>query len=151
MISATSIRSKLYNIAQKENIAFQIIVVRYLHERLLYRLSVSKYAGYFYLKGGNFIYAMQGLLTRPTVDIDFLARNIPNDLNEIAGIFKEIISIKFDDAVVFDRENINAQTITENSEYSGIRLSFPASFDTIRQNIQIDIGFGDEIVPKSQK
>lgn len=68
MISASSIRLKLYNIAIKKNIAFQVIAVRYFHERLLYRLSISEYAKHFYLKGGNFIYAIQGLLTLPTVD-----------------------------------------------------------------------------------
>lgn len=59
MISVASIRSRLFNIAQKEKIAFQVVATRYLHERFLYRLSVSEYASCFYLKGGNFIYALQ--------------------------------------------------------------------------------------------
>ena len=109
MISSASIRSRLYNIAQKENIAFQVIVVRYFHERFLYRLSVSEHGRHFYLKGGNFIYALQGLLTRPTVDIYLLGHNIPNDLSEITEVFKNILVIDCDDAVHFDQKQIKEQ------------------------------------------
>ncbi|MGJ7030875.1 nucleotidyl transferase AbiEii/AbiGii toxin family protein [Niabella hirudinis] len=151
MISATSIRSRLFNIAQKEEIAFQVVVTRYLHERFLYRLSVSKYAGHFYLKGGNFIYALQGLLTRPTVDIDLSGQNTSNDPKELQQVFQEILSVSCDDAVKFDEEKITTEQITENSEYGGIRLFFPAAFDTVKQRIQIDIGFGDKITPKPVK
>ncbi len=151
MISAASIRSRLFNIAQKEKIAFQVVVTRYLHERFLYRLSVSKYAPYFYLKGGNFIYALQGLLTRPTIDIDLSGQNIANDTIELQKVFKDILSVACDDAVKFNTATIEAQSITENSEYGGIRLFFPASFDTVRQRIQIDIGFGDKVTPRPMK
>lgn len=151
MISVTSIRARLFNIAQKEKIAFQVVVTRYLHERFLYRLSVSRYAPYFYLKGGNFIYALQGLLTRPTIDIDFSGQHITNDIIELQEIFKEILAITCEDAVKFNTGAIKAQAITENSAYGGIRLFFPASFDTIKQKIQIDIGFGDKVTPKPMK
>ncbi|ANH81691.1 hypothetical protein A8C56_12480 [Niabella ginsenosidivorans] len=148
MISASSIRSKLYNIAIKKNIAFQVIAVRFFHERLLYRLSISEYAKHFYLKGGNFIYAIQGLLTRPTVDIDLSGNKIPNEIKDLEKIFKEIAGIACDDAVTFYSETIKGQIITEHSDYSGIRLTFIAALDTIRQNIQIDIGFGDKVTPR---
>lgn len=53
--------------AKKERIDFQHIIIRFLHERLLYRLSVSDYSQQLILKGGALIYAMQGLKSRPTI------------------------------------------------------------------------------------
>lgn len=65
MSKAASIRQKLLDISKKENIAFQVIIIRYLHERLLYRLSRSEYCNNFYLKGGTLLYNIQNEVTRP--------------------------------------------------------------------------------------
>jgi predicted nucleotidyltransferase component of viral defense system len=56
---AASIRARLLNLAKKEGIDFQLIIIRFFHERLLYRLSVSDYSQQLILKGGAFIYAMK--------------------------------------------------------------------------------------------
>jgi hypothetical protein len=64
---AVSIRARLLNLAKNEGIDFQLIIIRFLHERLLYRLSVSDYSQQLILKGGAFIYAIQGLKSRPTM------------------------------------------------------------------------------------
>lgn len=49
---AQSIRNRLFALGKRENIWFNYLIVRFLHERLLYRLSVSPYADKFCLKGG---------------------------------------------------------------------------------------------------
>jgi len=151
MISSKSIRAKLLNISRNENIAFQVIVFRYLHERFLYRLSISEYANSFMLKGGNLLYAIEGLKVRPTIDVDFLGINIANDIEIVKNAFSNICTVNSDDAVWFDASSIKAEQITEQDKYSGVRLLIDAGFDTIRQRIQIDIGFGDVIIPKAQK
>ena len=46
-----SIRAKLLNVAKKENIFYQTILTRYFQERLLYRMSQTRYRSNFYLKG----------------------------------------------------------------------------------------------------
>ncbi len=74
-----SIRTRLFNYAKKENLGFQLVIIRYLHERLLYRLSLSPYAQNFCLKGGVLQYFYSLEQTRPTKDIDFLGTNIPNE------------------------------------------------------------------------
>lgn len=71
-----SIRTKLLNIAQKENIFYQTILTRYFQERLLYRMSQTRFRSNFYLKGGALIYAYERFEARPTLDIDFLGNNI---------------------------------------------------------------------------
>jgi len=50
---------------------------------------------------------------------------------------------------ISDRENLDFQlvVIAEEKKYSGVRLVIDSLFDTIRQTIQIDIGFGDVIMP----
>ncbi len=143
-----SIRSRLLNIAKKENLSFQLMIIRYLHERLLYRVSLSPYADNFCLKGGVLLYVYNREQTRPTLDIDFLGTNIPNETGSLKSAFREICSIYFPfDAVVFDTDSIVAEEIAGQDEYPGIRLFVTANLDTIRQRIQVDVGFGDIVIP----
>jgi predicted nucleotidyltransferase component of viral defense system len=143
-----SIRAALFNLAKREGLIFQFVVIRYLHERLLYRLSVSEYASMFFLKGGALLYALEGLHTRPTVDIDMLAKHVNNDKERVKAIFRTICEIGYDaDCVVFDSGSIVAGGIAENSKYGGVRLCINARFDTVRQRLQVDIGFGDIVTP----
>ncbi len=147
MNDSKSIRAKLKNIADSNNLDFQSCITRFLHERLIYRLSISEYRNFFVLKGGNLIYSLFNMKARPTIDIDFLGRDIENNESNIIEIFKHILSIKENDAVWFDKEKIYAENIAEQSKYKGIRLIFVGGFDTIKQNIHVDIGFGDTITP----
>jgi len=146
--SSTSIRAVLLNLSQKEGLVFQQVITRYLHERLLYRLSLSEYRLKFILKGGNLLYAIEGLHIRPTTDIDILAKHITNDKETLKNIFKDICSVRCnDDCVIFDATNITVTDIAEEKKYSGIRLLIKAQLDTIKQFLQVDIGFGDIITP----
>lgn len=144
-----SIRTKLLNVAKKEDVFYQTILIRYFQERLLYRVSQTKYRNNFYLKGGALMYAYEQFAARPTLDIDFLGKNISNEGPSIVAAFKEICSVPYDeDGVVFDTNNITSQNITEFKDYHGIRLSIPVKMDTIAQVMTMDIGFGDVITPQ---
>ena len=141
-----SIRTKLLNVARKENVFNQTILTRYFQERLLYRISQTHYRGNFYLKGGALMYAYEKFAARPTLDIDFLGNNISNEGSSIIAAFREICSVPYEeDGVIFDTENITAQNITEFKDYHGIRLSIPVKMDTIAQVLTMDIGFGDVV------
>ena len=150
MNKGASIRAKLQTIAKSENIAFQVLIFRYLHERFLYRLSKSGYRNNFFLKGGALLYAFEKELARPTKDVDFLGKNISNDLKEVKSAFQKVCTIPDDDAVWFDYTTISIETIKEDAKYGGTRLFIEGGFDTIKQRIQIDVGFGDIIVPDAQ-
>ena len=146
--SSKSIRAVIKNISDKERLDFQQTITRYLHERLLYRVSISAHRSNFILKGGNLMYVIEGLHTRPTIDIDMLSQKMDNDKESLKAIFKEICDIHYaDDCVVFNSSTIKALDIAEEKRYSGVRLLIEAQFDTIRQNVQIDFGFGDVITP----
>lgn len=150
IISAKSIRAKLLHISKKESISFQLMIIRYFQERLLYRLSISDYKNTFCLKGGVLLYLFEEHKSRPTMDIDFLAENIKNETENLKEIFAEICKINYEnDAVTFDCENIDAQEIIKQGNYNGIRINLTGKLDTIKQRIQIDIGFGDIVYPKA--
>ena len=84
----------------------------------------------------------------PTLDIDFLGTHISNDGERIAEAFREICAVECEeDGVRFAADKIAAQNITEFKDYHGIRLSIPATMDTIAQVLTMDIGFGDVVTP----
>lgn len=144
-----SIRSKLFNLAGCKQLNYQMLIIRYAHERLLYRLSQSDYRERFYLKGGALLYALEQEKARPTVDIDFSGNRISGDRSKIHSIFTEICRIEDkSDGIRFDQDEIQSTEINENRIYKGIRLTITARMDTIRQPLNIDIGFGDVFVPE---
>jgi len=147
---AKSIKARLLNIAKNRDINYQQLIIRYLYERLLYRLSVSKYKNRFCLKGGALLYAFEKEIPRPTLDIDFLGMKIKNDVHTIKNVFKEILAIPCDDGIQFDVSTIDAEEINESKAYQGVRITFTAQLDSIKQNMRMDIGFGDVIIPTAQ-
>lgn len=143
-----SIRTKLLVIAKQEDVFYQTILTRYFQERLLYRISQTRYRSNFYLKGGALMYAYEKFAARPTLDIDFLGNNISNESATIIAAFREICSTEYaEDGITFDVDKITAQNITEFKDYHGIRLSIPVKMDTISQVLTMDIGFGDVVTP----
>jgi predicted nucleotidyltransferase component of viral defense system len=144
-----SIRAKLYNISKRENINFQHLIIRYLHERLLYRISISSYRTKFYLKGGTLLYAYsQNEKPRYTLDIDFSLNQMEYEQQKVVSALKEICAIYDNDGVLFENQTIVANYIRENDIYGGLRVLIQAKLDTILQRLQVDIGYGDEIYPK---
>lgn len=147
-----SIRERLLNIAKKENLSFQLVIIRYLHERLLYRLSLSEYSDSFYLKGGALLYIYTLEKTRPTMDIDFLGSGIPYDRSFVETVFRTICSITHSsDSVFFESGSIISEEISGKDKYPVIRLFITSTLDKIIQRIQVDVAFGDVVIPKPVK
>lgn len=147
-----SVKAKLLNLSKAEGLPFQPLLIRYVQERLLYRLAQSKYKNCFYLKGGALLYAHEQLKARPTLDIDFLRSSINNDKKIIEEAFSEICGISCkEDGTVFDTDSIEMEKINEHHVYKGIRLHVTAQLDTVRQKIAMDIGFGDIITLEPQE
>ena len=147
-----SVKERLLNISREEKYSSQLLISRYFQERLLYRLSVSAYKDKFILKGGALLYAHDGFQARPTLDIDFMAKNVSNDMANIKKIFQEICRIECqEDGVVFDINTIETGEIAISKDYHGVRLTLLAHLDTAQQYISMDIGFGDVITPFPQQ
>ena len=109
MSKAVSIKMQLKNIARREHKQFDYLLMLYMIERLLYRISISDYSNSFVLKGGLLLYTILDEKARVTKDIDLLAIQLTNTLDNITDKFKEICSIEIDDAIVFDINSIIAQ------------------------------------------
>ncbi|MDR0531061.1 MAG: nucleotidyl transferase AbiEii/AbiGii toxin family protein [Oscillospiraceae bacterium] len=147
---AASIRARLKTVADKERRPFDFILMLYFIERLLYRLSISRYQDAFVLKGGLLLYSILNEKARPTKDVDLLARALPSDMERLKQIFIEIASIHADDAVAFDIDSISVERIKEDADYEGVRIKLIVRMQNIRTSLQFDIGFGDIVVPKPQ-
>ncbi len=80
---AISVRDRLQKIAQETQVDFQLLLIRFFQERMLYRLSKSDFKDNFCLKGGALLYALEHDRSRPTLDIDLLGMQITNDQSRI--------------------------------------------------------------------
>lgn len=143
-----SVKTRLLNLMNGGGFKYMYLLARYFNERLLYRVSVSQYKDNFLLKGGSLLYAISGLDSRPTVDVDFMADRISRDRNFLFQAFTEILGIVCsEDGVSFDVDSIKFEPITVEKKYPGTRFYFTAHMDTIVYNMSVDIGFGDVVTP----
>jgi len=151
MIKPVSIKAKLKKLAIKDGKQFDYLLNLYIIERLLYRLSKSDYADKFVLKGGLLLYIILEYKARTTKDIDMLARQLNNSLENLEIIFRNICSISAEDAIDFDLSTLKVERIKEDADYEGVRVRITAYLDRTKKVLQIDIGFGDIIVPDTIK
>lgn len=140
-----SVRARLLNIARERGQDYNRVLIRYAQERLLYRLSVSRYRNNFILKGALLFLTSRMPDLRPTKDIDFLCDGVKNDIDGIKSVMKEITAITTEDGVTFDSTTIEAEPIAEQAEFGGLRVSLRCSIGGARNVLQIDVGFGDKI------
>lgn len=119
MTNAASIKAQLKNEAQEQSKTLQDILTIYGLERTIYRLSISKYAKNFTLKGGIFLYALfDGNYSRSTLDIDLLANKTSNTIENMRNIFSYIFSIEVNDAINFDLGTLKAEEISASKKIS---------------------------------
>lgn len=152
MTNAISVKDRLKKQAMEDGKTMQDKLVTFGLERAIYRVSVSRYAEKFTLKGGIFLYALfEGEYARATTDIDLLAQHIPNDAEKMKKVFSDIFSIECDDALLFDLNTLKVSNITEFKEYHGVNISIMGYLDRTKVPVSIDIGFGDVVYPERMK
>jgi len=146
-----SIFQKLLNLAGKNNEDFNYLLLRYGVERMLYRLSISSFADKFILKGASLFLVWQGRNYRVTKDADLMSFG-PPDILRLSKIFKDICSVPCEeDGFVFQPESVLAEAIREDQIYGGVRITLKGKLDHAVIPVQIDIGFGDSIVPAPER
>lgn len=146
---AASIKQRLLNLARKEGRVYEVVLVRYALERLLYRLSISDHGDRFILKGGMLVTLWIEGGNRETRDADFLGSGDAS-AESLKATFAEIMAMNADDGLVFDIETLTATTIREDMEYEGVRLRTTTFLEKSRIPVTIDIGFGDAIAAGAQ-
>ena len=145
-MNSMQVKDKLKNIAVKRNLDFNTLLRLYMYDRFIERLAVSKYRDNFILKGGFYLSTLFGLESRSTKDIDTAIKDANFKKENIEKMIKSIISIDINDGALINFVDIS--NIREEDEYGGFRVILNIKFDTIRENLQIDIATGDPITPK---
>lgn len=79
----------------------------FLLERVLDRLSKSKYKDNFILKGGLLISSMIGIAERTTMDMDTTVTGINMEETEIEKIIREILLIDVGDRIEFKSKSLS--------------------------------------------
>ena len=147
MRKAMQLKSKIKNLALKNKIPAQAVLQNFMLERLLERITVSKYKDIFILKGGMLIASMIGIGSRTTMDMDATLRRYPLSEETIRQIFMDICAISLDDDVVLTLNHIIP--IRDEDEYGGHRLAITARYESINTPLKVDITTGDIITPEA--
>lgn len=146
MKNAMQLKAIMKKMAKEKNISAQLVLQNYMLERLLERVSLSRFRDHFILKGGFLIAAMVGLDTRATMDMDATIKGYPVDENTIRAMFEEICAIVIPDDITFSFRSIGE--IREGDEYTGYRVALTADFPPMAVPLKLDITTGDKITPK---
>jgi hypothetical protein len=143
---AASALARLLDRARRRGENYNLLLSRFAMERLLFRLSISPHAGSFVLKGALLFALWYDTPHRPTKDADLLGFGA-DDADTLRATFAEICAIDADDGVRYDHQSMKIAPIREDKRYGGMRLSLLALVGSARLPVQVDIGFGDAIVP----
>src|SRR5690606_12702748 len=116
---AASVKARLLTMSREQGRAFDLLLVRFALERLLFRLSLSPHRDNYVLTGG--MLASQWLKHghRDTRDIDFIGFG-PDDEASITATSADTMPIATGDGLVFDVGALAASASREEREYGGI-------------------------------
>lgn len=137
MIAAEVLKIKVKERAYEYNLEPQDIMQMYFFERLLYRISISKYKYNFILKGGLLLSAIFGKTRRTTQDMDTMIKGIPMDINELTKIIKKIVNIDCNDDIKF--KILTSKDIRLDDIYGGIRIKLIGYKEHLQVPLFIDI------------
>lgn len=148
---ADSVRTRLLALAKQRADDFHLLLVRYVNERLLYRLSVSPHAKNYILKGAALFTAWNGDPHRATRDLDFHGSDEATAAR-VQKVFEDVLATAVaDDGVTFDPRTMRVAPIRENQEYGGFRVTLVARVGVAQVGVQLDVGFGDAITPAPER
>lgn len=142
-----SIHQRLLTQAKRDGRPLQELLQYFAIERFLFRLSQSPHARRFYLKGALMLRLWDSPLSRPTVDVDLLGQTLLSQ-EALEKTIRDICEQKVPaDGCVFDPATVRAEAIRADDHYGGIRVEFIAHIGKMRLRMQVDVGFGDVVVP----
>ena len=118
----------------------------FFFERILDRISKSKYKDNIILKGGLLLSSIIGEDMRTTKDMDATLKSILLEKENVLLIMNEILNIEVYDNVSF--EIIDIKDIREDDEYGGFKINIVGKLNRLRVNMFIELTTGDIITPK---
>lgn len=146
MINYNNLFEKSKELATKSGLTQLELYQRFMFERILERISLSKYNNNFILKGGLLLSAMLGIESRSTRDMDISVKGIDVSEEKMVQVLNEILSMDINDGVKF--EVVDVTDIREDDEYGGNKYHIVGKLENLKVALEIDISTGDEITPK---
>ena len=143
---AASVRARLLNVAKAQGVDFNQVLVRFALERILYRMTQSRHADRFLLKGALLFTLWYDMPPRATRDADLLGFGA-SDLASVAETFRDIAAVLAYDGITFDPASVAAEEIRKEAGYGGVRVIIAGELAKARCKTQIDVGFGDAVTP----
>ena len=146
MINYNNLFEKSKELANKSGLTQLELYQRFMFERILERISLSKYNNTFILKGGLLLSAMLGIESRSTRDMDISVKGIDVSVEKMVQVLNEILSMDINDGVKF--EVVDITDIRADDEYGGNKYHIVGKLENLKVALEIDISTGDEITPK---
>ena len=146
MIKYKALKEKSKEIERKYKLNHYELLQRFMFERILERISLSKYQENFILKGGLLLSALFGIDNRTTKDMDTTIKGLNISKEQMVNVLNEILSIDLKDGVKF--ELVDAIDIREDDEYGGNKYHLIGKLENLKINLDIDISTGDTVVPR---
>ena len=146
MLEAENLKIKIKTKAHENNLEPQDIMQMYFFERLLYRISKSKYKNNFILKGGLLLSSIFGDERRTTQDMDTMIKGLPLDTKQLENIINEIISIDCEDNINFKIKSTKEIRLID--KYGELKVSLIGFKEHLQVPLSIDITVGDPITPR---
>ena len=146
MIKYKELKQKSKELERKYQLNHYELLQRFMFERILERISVSKYQENFILKGGLLLSALFGINNRTTRDMDTTIKGLNISKEQMINVLNEILSIDLKDGVKF--ELVDVTDIREDDEYGGNKYHLIGKLENLKINLDIDISTGDKVIPK---
>ncbi|MDF1740808.1 MAG: nucleotidyl transferase AbiEii/AbiGii toxin family protein [Verrucomicrobiales bacterium] len=147
---AASIRARLLNLSRKSGEPLDALMEQFATGRFLYRLANSSYRDRFVLKGAQLFRIWGAEQHRPTRDIDLLGYGDPSE-DTIRSVFLELVQRPVEPADGLEWGEIKAAPIRDDIAYGGVRAVLEVRLAGARISLQIDVGFGDAIIPQAME
>ena len=140
MIKYKELKQKSKELERKYQLNHYELLQRFMFERILERISVSKYQENFILKGGLLLSALFGINNRTTRDMDTTIKGLDISKEQMVKVLNEILNIDLKDGVKF--ELVDVTDIREEDEYGGNKYHLIGKLENLKINLDIDISTG---------
>ena len=145
-----SVQTRLVRHAKTLGLDPNLVLGRFAAERLLYRLSRSRHADRFVLKGALLMLVWLGETIRPTRDVDLLGFGEVSE-QSLARIFADVCSVDVEpDGLAYLPSSVRVGLIRQEDAYGGFRVTLDARLGKARLRVQVDVGIGDAVTPEPE-
>ncbi len=145
-----SVLFRLKKQAKEKGMNYQTCLQLFAQEEFLRKLEVSRYVENLILKGGMFLYTISHYEGRPTMDIDFMLRRMPDDVTGMKAVMEEICQADTHNDFM-EMKVLGTREITPDKQYPGIGINLMAYIKNVRIPFSVDIGVDDIIIPGAVK